>query len=48
MVGAHTNDVPNSNTTKYVGVIKQAENNKPSDESIEVEFYADYNEVKRQ
>lgn len=48
MVGAHMNDDPNSNTAKYIGAIKQGENNKPNDEPIEVEFYADYDEVKKQ
>lgn len=46
MVGGHMSDEKNSTKVKYIEAITQEKNNLPGDKQIEVEFYADYNEVK--
>ena len=38
MVGAHMNDDPNSNTAKYIGAIKQGENNKRMMNQLKLNF----------
>ncbi len=46
MVGAHMSDKPSDHESIYIGATTQEENNIPSDKEIEVEFYANYDEVK--
>ena len=46
MIGAHMSDKPNDHKPIYIGAITHEENNMSSDKKIEVEFYANYDEVK--
>ncbi len=46
MIGVHMSDKPNDHKPIYIGAITQEENNMSSDKKIEVEFYANYDEVK--
>ena len=46
MIGAHMSDKPNDHKPIYIGAITHEENSMSSDKKIEVEFYANYDEVK--